>query len=57
MILQGSQFVRPIELSGEGDVVRVEPSAPDAGFGIAVKCTSSIRQIEHYSRCSSPEAV
>jgi len=50
IILRGSQFVHPIELSGEGDVVRVEPGGPEAGFGIAVKCTSPIRQIEHYSR-------
>jgi hypothetical protein len=47
MILRGSQFVHPIELAGEGEVVRVEPGGPDAGFGIAVKCTSPIRQIEH----------
>lgn len=48
MILQGDQFVQPIELSGEGDVVRVEPGAPDAGFGIAVECAGPIRQIEHH---------
>ena len=57
MILRGSQFVRPIELAGEGEVVRVEPGGPEAGFGIAVKCTTPIRQIEHYSGCSSSEAV
>lgn len=50
MILRGSQFVCPIELSGEGEVVRVEPGGPEAGFGVAVKCTSPIHQIEHYSR-------
>jgi hypothetical protein len=57
MILRGSQFAGPIELSGEGDVVRVEPGRAEAGFGIAVKCISPIRQIEHYSRRSSSEAV
>src|ERR1019366_2550230 len=57
MILRGSQFVRPIELAGEGEVVRVEPGGPEAGFGIAVKCATPIRQIEHYSGCSSSEAV
>ena len=57
MIVRGSQFVHPIELAGEGDVVRVEPGGPEAGFGIAVKCTTPIRQIEHYSGCSSSEAV
>jgi hypothetical protein len=50
MILRGSQFVQAIELSGEGDVVRVEPGAPEARFGIAVKCTAPIRQIENYLR-------
>jgi hypothetical protein len=47
MILRGSQFVHPVELAGEGEVVRVEPGGPDAGFGIAVKCTSPIRHIDH----------
>src|SRR5208337_2481376 len=56
MILRGNQFVQPIELSGEGDVVRVEPGAPEAGFGIAVKCISSIRQIEHYPKPKGQEA-
>lgn len=50
MILRGSQFVQPIELSGEGDVVRVEPGGPEAGFGIAVRCTTPIRQFENYLR-------
>jgi len=47
MILRGSQFVHPIELAGEGEVVRVEPGGPEAGFGIAVKCTSPISRIDH----------
>ena len=49
MILRGSQFAGSIELAGEGEVVRVEPGGSEAGFGIAVKCTSPIRQIEHFS--------
>lgn len=48
MILRGSQFVRTIELAGEAEVVRVDPGGPEAGFGIAMKCSSPIRQIEHY---------
>lgn len=37
-----SKLVRPIELEGEGEVVRVE-SRPDKKFRIAVACQSSIR--------------
>jgi hypothetical protein len=47
MILRGRQFVHPIELAGEGEVVRVEPGGPEAGFGIAVKGTSPIIHIDH----------
>jgi PilZ domain len=36
------KLVRPIELEGEGEVVRVE-SRPDKKFRIAVACQSSIR--------------
>jgi len=49
MILRGSQFVRSVELAGEGDVVRVEPGGPETGFGIALKCISPITQMEHFS--------
>ena len=49
MILRGSQFIRPIELASEGEVVRVEPGGPEAGFRIAVKCTTPISQIQHFS--------
>jgi len=48
LILRGRHFSRPIKLAGEGEVVRVEPSCPETGFGIAVKCTNSISQLEGF---------
>jgi hypothetical protein len=48
LILRSRQFDLPIELAGEGEVVRVEPIGPEAGFGIAVKCTSPINQLESF---------
>jgi hypothetical protein len=48
LILRSRQFDLPIELAGEGEVVRVEPIGPGAGFGIAVKCTSPINQLESF---------
>ena len=37
MTLQGDHFVRPIQLTAEGRVVRVEQTNP--GFAIAVECS------------------
>lgn len=48
LILHGRQFGLPIELAGEGEVVRVELCGPKAGFGIAVKCTSPMNQLESF---------
>jgi hypothetical protein len=48
LILRSRQFDLPIELAGEGEVVRVEPLGPEAGFGIAVKCTSPMRKLESF---------
>jgi hypothetical protein len=46
MIVQKERTSRPIELAGEGEVVRVENR--DAGFAIAVQCKQPISQIEPY---------
>jgi len=35
--LVGGQVTRPIELLGEGEVVRVEPQVPGPGFAIALE--------------------
>jgi len=44
--LQGEQIVRPIELAGEGKVVRVEDVGTGAGFAVAIECKDPISQIE-----------
>lgn len=48
MTLTGGAIVRPVELAGEGEVVRVQPGGLRAGFDIAVECKKPITQIEHY---------
>jgi hypothetical protein len=40
--------LRPVQLIGEGRVVRVERSRAQAEFAIAVECKNSISQIEAY---------
>jgi hypothetical protein len=45
--LHGIQTMRPIDLVGEGEVVRVEPQGAE-GFAIAIECNQPISQIETY---------
>jgi hypothetical protein len=45
--LRGRTF-RPVELMGEGKVVRVGPSRATAEFAIALECKKPITQIEPY---------
>jgi hypothetical protein len=40
--------LRPVELVGEGKVVRVECSRPQAEFTVALECKKPITQIEPY---------
>jgi len=40
--------LRPVELMGEGKVVRVEPSGTQAEFAVAVECKKPITPIEPY---------
>src|SRR5215468_3035794 len=42
LTLRGGTIVRPVELAGEGEVVRVQPSGLGTGFDIAVKCKKPI---------------
>jgi hypothetical protein len=42
MTLQGGHVARPIPVMGEGQVVRVEPHGPGAGFAIAIECKREI---------------
>jgi len=48
LILRGPPMIRPIELAGTGEVVRVEPRGIEGEFGIAVKYTSPITQFESF---------
>jgi hypothetical protein len=47
MTLKGGRIARPIELAGDGQVVRVENSQTPA-YAIAVQCKDPIIQIEPY---------
>jgi hypothetical protein len=47
MTLHGGLVIRPLQVVGEGKVVRVEPHGPGAGFAIAVKCKRPISQVQH----------
>jgi len=42
------RMLRPVELMGDGKVVRVEPGASELEFVIAVECNNPITQIELY---------
>jgi hypothetical protein len=46
--VEGSELGRPIQLVGEGKVVRVDPKAAEEVFAIAVECARPITQIDHY---------
>jgi len=43
MTLHGGPVTRPIKVMGEGEVVRVEPHGPGAGFAIAIKCKRELQ--------------
>jgi len=48
--LKGKVATRPIYLTGEGEIVRVEKRQDDATFAIAVECSQPITQLEAYPR-------
>jgi hypothetical protein len=48
MTVQGGLVVRPIELVGEGKVVRVEAEESAGGFAVAVECTRPIAEMADY---------
>jgi PilZ domain len=47
MTIDGNQVVHPIELIGEGSVVRVEET-PGSAVRLALECKNPIEQIENY---------
>jgi UDP-N-acetylglucosamine 2-epimerase (non-hydrolysing) len=47
MTSHGGPVTRPIQVTGEGEVARVESHGPGAGFAIAVKCKRPISEMQH----------
>jgi c-di-GMP-binding flagellar brake protein YcgR len=47
------QIVGPIQIIGEGEVVRVEPHSSGTGFTIAVKCKRPISELQAYLPASA----
>lgn len=47
LTVQGEQVIRPIQLVGEGRVVRVESSREGGHFAIAVECVRPITELEY----------
>lgn len=43
IIAEGEAVIHPIEITGEGRVVRVESDPASAHYGIALKCTRPLR--------------
>jgi hypothetical protein len=56
MRLHGGPVIRPIQVVGEGEVIRVEPQGPGARFAIAVKSNVLYPRCSTLSRNSPIEA-
>jgi len=48
LTVHGEQGVRPIQLVGEGKVVRVEAEEGGASYFVAVKCDTPVTHLEEY---------
>jgi hypothetical protein len=46
--VHGSQSLRPIHLTGEGEIVRLESGDAEGTFVMAVKCNAPVTQLEEY---------
>ncbi len=46
MTVVGLSTRRPVRLMGSGEIVRVDPLGPGAGFSIAVECIQPITEME-----------
>jgi len=51
--VRGHHIIGPIQITGEGEVVRVEPHASGAGFAVAVACKRPISELEGYLPASA----
>jgi hypothetical protein len=48
MTIRASSLVRPVHLTGTGQIVRLQPDKAGASFSIAVECITPIVQMEQY---------
>ena len=48
MTVRGNSLVRPVHLSGTGQIIRLQPDKSGASFSIAVECITPIVQMELY---------
>jgi PilZ domain len=46
--VHGSQSLRPVYLVGDGEVVRVETTAVDVPFALAIRCNTPVTELEEY---------
>jgi hypothetical protein len=46
--VHGSQSLRPVYLIGDGEVVRVETTAVDVPFALAIRCNAPVTELEEY---------
>jgi PilZ domain len=53
MTVPEHRVVGPIQIAGEGEVVRVEPHRSGSGFAIAVRCKRPIARLEDYLPASA----
>ena len=53
MKVVGRSSRRPLRLRSEGEIVRVEPLGPGAGFAIAVQCKRPIMEMEDHLPAAS----
>jgi hypothetical protein len=51
--VRGHHIIGPIQIAGEGEIVRVEPHASGAGFAVAVACKRPISELQGYLPASA----
>jgi hypothetical protein len=50
LTVHGKQALRPVHLSGEGEIVRTDKEQAEAGYVLAVKCYTPFTQLEQFLR-------
>jgi hypothetical protein len=46
--VHGNRSLRPVYLVGDGEVVRVETTAMDVAFAMAIRCNATVTELEEY---------